>query len=244
VRERPPAGGRSAVPDRSLSGSLDDGAEGLAAVKKRGGVAIVQSPDEALYASMPKNAMKAVEVDHVLPVTGIAPLLVRLATDRDGLGKEEGRVPDEMRKEDEIEELTPISVVRDPHPGTPSGFVCPDCGGALWESSEGELIRFRCGVGHAWSANSLLAEQADVMESALWIALRALEECASLALQLAERMRSNSSIRSTAYFEDHARETEGSAEVIRKLILHGFSADRSTLGTLEARPAPEGGEGG
>ncbi len=227
-----------------LSGSLDDGAAGLAAVKKRGGVAIVQSPDEALYPSMPKNAMEAVEVDRVLPVTGIAPLLVKLATDPDGLGKEEGRVPDEIRKEAEIEELTPSSLVHAPHLGTPSGFACPDCGSALWELSEGELIRFRCRVGHAWSANSLLAEQADVMESALWTALRALEERASLALHLAERMRSSSSIRLAEHFEDRAREGERSAEVIRELILHGFSADRSTLGALEARLAPEDGGGG
>ena len=64
-----------------LSGSLDDGTAGLAAVKERGGVTVVQSPEEALYPSMPRSAMLTVEVDHVLPVAGIAELIVSLAGD-------------------------------------------------------------------------------------------------------------------------------------------------------------------
>jgi two-component system chemotaxis response regulator CheB len=61
-----------------LSGYLDDGTAGLAAVKANGGIAIVQDPSEALAPNMPRNAMRKVKVDYCVPLAEIAPLLVRL----------------------------------------------------------------------------------------------------------------------------------------------------------------------
>ena len=48
-----------------LTGMLDDGAGGLAEVKRKGGIAVVQDPLEALYPSMPLHAIRDVDVDHV-----------------------------------------------------------------------------------------------------------------------------------------------------------------------------------
>ncbi|SRR6266436_461463 len=62
-----------------LTGALDDGTAGLLAVKRRGGVAIVQDPDEALYPDMPASAVTSVAIDYILPLSDIGPLLVRLA---------------------------------------------------------------------------------------------------------------------------------------------------------------------
>src|SRR6266852_1579977 len=62
-----------------LSGALDDGTAGLVAVKQRGGVAVVQDPDEALCADMPRSALSNVKVDHCLPTAQIAALLDKLA---------------------------------------------------------------------------------------------------------------------------------------------------------------------
>src|SRR3982750_3657394 len=62
-----------------LSGTLDDGTAGLAAVKMRGGLSIVQDPDDALYTGMPRSAIEHVAVDHVVPLSQIAPILTRLA---------------------------------------------------------------------------------------------------------------------------------------------------------------------
>jgi two-component system chemotaxis response regulator CheB len=56
-----------------LTGHLNDGTSGLSAIKRCGGVAIVQDPDEAEYPDMPRNALDAVEADHILPVDEMAP---------------------------------------------------------------------------------------------------------------------------------------------------------------------------
>ena len=221
-----------------LSGALDDGAAGLAEIKKQGGVAIVQSPDEALYPSMPRMRLEALEVDYVLPVAGIAPLLTRLANDPAGSEVVKNGVSDDLRKEAEIEGLSAASLAESNHPGTPSGFACPDCGGALWELSEGELVRFRCRVGHAWTAASLLAEQAEASETALWTALRALEERASLASRLAERMKAAGSERSAERFEARAGESRRSAEVIREVVVRSHPADPTAGRTPTPTPTP------
>jgi len=62
-----------------LTGYFDDGTVGLQAIKKRGGVPIVQDPKQAEYPSMPKSAMQFVKVDHCLPLAEIPNLLVQLS---------------------------------------------------------------------------------------------------------------------------------------------------------------------
>jgi chemotaxis response regulator CheB len=63
-----------------LTGYLYDGVAGLWEVKRRGGVALVQDPREAKHPDLPTNACESVEVDHVLPLSGIAATLLALAT--------------------------------------------------------------------------------------------------------------------------------------------------------------------
>ena len=63
-----------------VSGGLDDGTAGLAAIKAAGGIAIVQDPREAEAPSMPQSALRHVAVDHCLPVRDIAGLLIRLSS--------------------------------------------------------------------------------------------------------------------------------------------------------------------
>ena len=201
-----------------LSGALDDGTAGLTAVKQRGGVAIAQDPDDAFYPSMPRSALENVAVDHALPLAQIPATLVRLAHAPVVPGGEE-TVPDDMELEAELSELGLDVLQGDKHPGTPSGFACPDCGGALWELRDGELIRFRCRVGHAWSVTSLLSEQAEALESALWTALRALEERAALAQRLCDRLRERGHERPALRFEEEAREAHRRAAVIRQVLL-------------------------
>lgn len=199
-----------------LSGMLDDGSAGLAAIKQRGGVAIVQDPDDALFPGMPRSALESVAVDHLLPITEIAQTLVRLAGEP--VGEEDAPMPDDMEIESEIAAFEATAMQGDKRPGTPSGFGCPDCGGSLWELHDGELIRFRCRVGHAWTANSLLAEQSEGVEMALWTAYRALEERAALCDRISGRLRRGAST-SASRFEEQAREVRARAMVLRRLLV-------------------------
>ena len=61
-----------------LTGTLDDGAAGLWEIKKRGGIAVVQAPDDATHPDMPISAIKSVAVDHVVPIKEMGALLSQL----------------------------------------------------------------------------------------------------------------------------------------------------------------------
>jgi two-component system chemotaxis response regulator CheB len=201
-----------------LSGTLDDGTAGLAAIKQRGGVAVVQDPDEALYPGMPRSALEAVAVDYSLPLAGIAELLGRLA--RVPIADPEVTpMPDDMNTEGEIAAFDLEAIEDEDRPGQPSGFACPDCGGTLWELQDGELIRFRCRVGHAWSANGLVAQQSNGIETALWTALRALEERAELCTRIAHRMRKRGLDTSAERFHQQADDSRHRAAVLRQVLV-------------------------
>jgi two-component system, chemotaxis family, protein-glutamate methylesterase/glutaminase len=201
-----------------LSGALDDGTAGLAAIKKRGGIAIVQDPNDALFPGMPRNAMEAVDIDYCLSKGEIAPLLVRLSQEPVA-EKIAPPVPEDMQKESEIEAMNMGTIEDEEKPGTPSVFGCPECGGVLWELEDGELLRFRCRVGHAFGAEGLLSTQSEALDTALWSAFRALEENAALARRLAERARQKQRTNSAKIFERRAQAAERQAEVIREVLL-------------------------
>ncbi|HEU0078388.1 MAG TPA: chemotaxis protein CheB [Longimicrobiaceae bacterium] len=207
-----------------LSGTLDDGTAGLEAVKSAGGTAVAQDPDEALYAGMPRSAAEHVALDHVMPLAGIAALLVRLANIPVDEDDEGGGVSDELKPDIHAVEMDPRLVHGDDHPGHPSGYTCPECHGALWEIHEGELVRYRCRVGHAYSVETLLSEQSTAMEAALWTALQALEERASLSRGMAERMDRRGHARLAVRYREEEAETRERAELIRRVLLAGGAA--------------------
>ncbi|HWT02244.1 MAG TPA: chemotaxis protein CheB [Pyrinomonadaceae bacterium] len=161
-----------------LTGSLDDGTHGMRAVKRRGGTSVVQELTEALYPGMPRSVIQNVEVDYRLTIAEIAPLLVRLAHEPAG---EEGAapVPDDLETEAKIAEqnMDTMEMLESVEKlGKLTTYTCPECHGSLWELREGGMLRFRCHTGHALSAESMVAEQSEQLEAALWSALRALEE--------------------------------------------------------------------
>ncbi len=204
-----------------LTGTLDDGTAGLEAVKIRGGVALVQDPEEALFSSMPRSAIENVAVDYVQPLAGLAKTLTALAKGGAGVTEEAGEAPVSkiLATEDEVAALD-ANALETPRAGRPSGFSCPDCHGVLWEVQENELVRYRCRVGHAFSPESLLAAQSEYLEEALWSALRALEESAALAERLQGRAEDRGHTLAAARFAEQAGDDHQRAATIR-LVLSG-----------------------
>ena len=200
-----------------LSGALDDGSAGLLAVKRQGGVAIVQDPKDALFPSMPENAMQIVDADFCLKKSDIAAVLARLAVEEVKV-KMDRPVSEEIKKETEIEAMDMSTIENDNKPGTPSVFGCPDCGGVLWELQDGDLLRFRCRVGHAYGAEGLLSAQSEHLDAALWSAFRALQEKAALSRRLAARARDSRRQNLVEVFEKRARSAENQSRAIRKLL--------------------------
>lgn len=70
--------------------------------------------------------------------------------------------------------------------GRPSRFTCPECHGALWEIDDGSLLRYRCHVGHAYTAEVMLNAQTVGVEEMLWSLMRAHQERAALVRRMAE----------------------------------------------------------
>jgi two-component system chemotaxis response regulator CheB len=200
-----------------LTGNLDDGTSGLAAIKRHGGLTVVQDPKEALFSSMPQSAMDHVDIDRVAPLREITSVVLELMS----VPIQEGATP--IMRDDQAEEQLSagnLDTIERPeqHPGSVSAFSCPDCGGVLWELREGEFVRFRCRVGHGWTGDALVAKQLDVLDDALWTALRSLEENVSLSQQLAKRNRDRGFERVANRFERNAVAMEARAQIIRAAI--------------------------
>ena len=200
-----------------LSGSLDDGTVGLDVVKRAGGITVVQDPEQAMFPGMPRSAVENVEVDHVGPKEQLAALLVRLASEP--AAQREIAMPDHIKQEADMAELDAGSIHSHERPGRPSGFSCPECHGTLFELSEGQLIRFRCRTGHAYSAESLMAEQGANLEAAMYAAMTALKERSALADRLAERARERGHDITARQFAEQAKDAEAQAALIRQALL-------------------------
>jgi two-component system chemotaxis response regulator CheB len=149
-----------------LTGNLDDGTVGLWEIKRRGGVAVVQDPNEAVYPGMPQSAIGNVDVDFVVKLDDLPQLLTSLVGK---IAKGVGNVSPEI-------------------PSEPTRLTCPECRGPLAEYKVGRLSEFRCRVGHAYAPAALVTAHADTVERTLWSAVVALEEGAELAHQMQSSM--------------------------------------------------------
>lgn len=214
-----------------LSGALADGTAGLRAVKRCGGLAVVQDPADALVSSMPHSALRHVEIDHVSPAAGMAKLLTGL------VGQPAGRtsdIPLDIRIEAAIAAQELSDMRADDMLGTPSRFTCPECHGALWEIEDGTMLRYRCHVGHAFAADAVLASQGDEIDRLLGTLLRSHQERAALAHRMARHERANGRQTLADHLESRARDYEHDVEIMKKLLRSGEVASGET---------PDGGQG-
>jgi two-component system chemotaxis response regulator CheB len=173
-----------------LSGALDDGTAGLRGIKMCGGTAVVQDPTDALADSMPATALRNVSVDYCRPVRELGPLLGQLVSEAPS---RPGGSEDDMRKRIQMElEIAKrgTSGLDVTQLGPPSLFTCPECHGTLLQIRGEKPQRYRCHTGHAFTIDSLLAEQTEATELAIWNAIRSMEESAMLMKHLADHWRS------------------------------------------------------
>src|SRR5690606_21245228 len=157
---------RSRVVGVILTGLLNDGAAGLLAVKRCGGLAVVQAPDEAAYPEMPLSALAAVEVDHQVRLADLGALVGRLVTEP---APAPPPVPEDLLIEARLMERARDAADWREIPGGATPYTCPECGGDLRRIGDERVPRYRCHVGHAFSEQALLDGHDHAAEEALWV---------------------------------------------------------------------------
>jgi two-component system chemotaxis response regulator CheB len=198
-----------------LSGYQDCGTAGMMSIKARGGVSVVQDPASAQAPDMPRSVIERVHVDHVVTPDELPELLTRLAVSPAGAA---------------LAPPNAIAQLEGAEPGDPAELVCPICQGVLSEAQPGLFGHFRCHVGHAFTLQSLVHEQSEELERALWAAVRALEESASLSRRLCTYGSGSMDER----FAEKAKTQTDHAEIIRQILLHG-----SILSKADASNVPK-----
>jgi two-component system chemotaxis response regulator CheB len=236
-----------------LSGTLDDGAAGSAAVARAGGVAIVQDPADAEFPDMPRNAIATGDVGFVLPASAIAAkigeMVVGLARGGSGVAPSptSARAASAPASAGEIPDAPPFDPSGDhPHgnpredpvdrgilgvaedlsgPGSP--FSCPACGGVLYEREPPE--QYLCRLGHRYSPETLAKSQLETVEDALWTALRTLEESASLAERVRDRAAARGDPAMELRFEARREGAQARADRIRALLRGQRGSDEDEI---------------
>lgn len=159
-----------------LTGGLNDGTAGLYEIKQRGGITMVQDPNEATNPGMPLSALHHVAIDHCASLAMLPRLIQQVLEDIST--SLTPQTPSEGRENEMTAEYTHER---------PVAITCPDCGGALRQSQLGTLKQFRCHIGHVYTAEVMLHGQFIVMEQSLETALRSMNERAELCRQMAEQ---------------------------------------------------------
>jgi two-component system chemotaxis response regulator CheB len=197
-----------------LSGLLDDGTLGLAVIREEGGIGVVEDPGTAAFSAMPQHAIEFAKPEYVVPAVEVGALLARLC---------EEQLPS-LEVDADLDEQEELMVDEEPGglaagdvPGIPTGLTCPECSGALWEDPPGGFF-FRCRIGHRLAAESLMEAQTNTVESALWAALRALEEKATTAARIGERLAQSGDVISERRFKERAESARRQALILRQAL--------------------------
>jgi two-component system chemotaxis response regulator CheB len=221
-----------------LTGVRDDGASGMYAIKKQGGVAVAQDPVEAEFPDMPLNAMRAVKVDHSVSLSQFGNLLTRLISTP--IEKQNASKPSEtmkaevnIAKEDNAIESGVMQI------GEKTSLTCPECHGALGEIREGDIVRFRCHTGHAYGFETLAEEVSHEIEMALWLSLNKIEETEMLMNRAAKVLRQTGEERALGVIEEQIRLARQKSNLVRQAVLLPKNGGSTLLKTRSDRSAAE-----
>lgn len=202
-----------------LTGMLDDGTAGLLAVKRCGGLALVQDPSEAAFDQMPRSALAHVAVDHVASLAGLAGLLPELVRAPCSPPIE----PSERLRIEALIAAQELIVEPDKNPlGKLAPLTCPECHGAMYEIDD-DFLRYRCHTGHAFTAKALRSAQSESWERALYDALRVQEEQGALVRRMALEARLRGRLGDADDYERRAVSYDEGAQIIRQMLARGPS---------------------
>ena len=198
-----------------LTGMLNDGAAGLHAIKAAGGTAIVQHPLDAEADQMPLAALEATEVDHVAAVAELPAVLAAVARSDAGPGLP---APDSLLLEVEIAAGARLGSDRLREVADPSALSCPDCQGVLSEVRGTGPLRYRCQIGHAYTAD-ILAARTEEVDAAVRIAMRLMEERVTLVVRMAKDARATGRGAVAELYEARAEEYRRYAATLREAAI-------------------------
>ena len=199
-----------------LTGLLGDGAAGLLAVQRCGGMALVQAPDDAAFPDMPLRALELVKDARQFAIDDLGKLLIQHCGER---APAPPKVPEGLAVETKLTERSMAMEDWGVVPSKPTNFTCPECKGAIHEIRDEGLARFRCRVGHAYSSHDLLGDKVKAVEEALWMALQSLEERTQMLEMLSSEERERGRVRGAGTYSERARETRDHADRLRDLIM-------------------------
>jgi two-component system, chemotaxis family, protein-glutamate methylesterase/glutaminase len=165
-----------------LTGLLDDGATGMEAIKRVGGITVVQDPNEAEFPDMPMAVLNRMAVDHCAQLAEI-PVIIHDIVTTSGLNESISVIPEDIAREADMALRVSTSLPEVAELGDKSIYSCPECGGGLWKLKNKTVEQYRCHIGHAFTDEDLLRAQTEGLESTLWMALRMIEERRNLLLQ-------------------------------------------------------------
>lgn len=213
-----------------LSGALDDGTAGLWTVKHFGGITIVQDPMNAEVPSMPENAMREVKVDHCVGVSELSALLVRLS--KEPITPSPGVMNDEQTKKE-------IQIAQEGNTmqagmldfGVITPFSCPECHGVLSKLQNGNITRYRCHTGHAYSAEALITALAEKIEESLYNAMRGIDESIILLNHFGDHFAEANQSKLAALYFNKAKEAEERVQLVRKAALAQQQLSRDSFRT-------------
>ncbi|MDJ1505891.1 chemotaxis protein CheB [Xanthocytophaga agilis] len=200
-----------------LTGMLYDGIVGMDAIRRSKGITIVQDPSEAPYRDMPGNVLLHMDVNYNVPAAEIGILINELVYRQ----VEKHPIPDDIKVEAAIAERITTSSENVEELGERSVFICPDCGGPLWQMKHGNVVRYRCHAGHAYTAQTLLEDKDRQLEETLWMAMRILEERKNMLISMVNQMEISTAVQ--AVYEEKIEEVDEYVSRIKRVIMQDIS---------------------
>lgn len=200
-----------------LSGTLDDGTAGLWALKRSGGLAVMQDLQDAQFPDMPRNASKYVTMDRIAKASEMGHLLAGLSAEIPR-GQADPAVTHLTEIENAYAKLEDVPRSKMDAIGIPASLICPSCHGPMWKIKEGPA-RFRCHTGHSFTPATMLFEHREVTERTLGVLMTLFDDEVTLTQEV---LKTASNPEMTRELKENLRRSEERAADLRKLLPGGY----------------------